>query len=72
MTAYIAGWAVSNNWDCGGPSDQNNFACGISYAAQYELSPANYKLALFVTLQQSIARAPLYAWWWVDCFFMVC
>lgn len=38
----------------------------MSYAAQYELQPANYKLALLVTLQQSLAQSPLYAWYWID------
>ena len=73
-SAYIASWAASHNWTCGGPGgdvlDPNNFACGMSFAAQYELSPANYKLALLVSLQQAIAQSPLYSWWWVDTFFM--
>ena len=38
----------------------------MTYAAQYELQPANYKLALLVTLQQSIAQSPLYSWYWID------
>ena len=71
---YIANWSSAQHWTCGGPGssalDPNNFACGMSYAAQYELQPANYKLALLVSLQQAIAQSPLYAWYWVDTFFM--
>ena len=74
LAAYLEGWAASHNWTCGGPGissqDPNNYACGMGYSAQYEHSPANYKLALFVTLQQAIAQSPPYSWWWVDTFFM--
>jgi hypothetical protein len=46
--------------------DPNNYACGMTYSALYELDPANYKLALLVTLQQAIANSPPYSWWWVS------
>ena len=74
LPEYVASWAGNHSWACGGPGgdalDPNNYACGMSYAAQYELQPANYKLALLVTLQQAIAQSPLGAWFWVDTFFM--
>jgi unsaturated rhamnogalacturonyl hydrolase len=70
LTAFSTAWAVAHNWSCGGPGnnslDPGSSACGMTYSALYELAPANYKLALLVTLQQAIVNSPPYSWWWVD------
>ena len=69
--AVATSWATAHNWTCGGLwQDPNNIACGMAYAALYDLAPQDYKLALAVTMDHSVQRWVGYDWWWVDTLFM--
>lgn len=74
---FIKQWAVENNYTCanGSPSydyDANKQCSGHSYARLYEWAPADYKLAMAVTLEKQAAATlnnPT-LWNWVDALFM--
>ena len=69
--AFSSTWAALHNWTCGGLwEDPNNIACGMAFAALYDLAPQDYKLALSVTMDRSVQRWVGYDWWWVDTLFM--
>ena len=69
LLAWAERWANVHNWTCGGVWDDGNYmACGQAYAALYEIAPADYKLALAVTMDRAIqhyANSTFYGqdWW---------
>jgi unsaturated rhamnogalacturonyl hydrolase len=68
---FATAWASLHNYTCGGLwQDPNNIACGLAFADLYDLAPADYKLALAVTMDHSVQRWVGYDWWWVDTLFM--
>ena len=71
LTAWALRWATAHNWTCNSLwTDPNNIACGMGYAALYDAAPADYKLALAVTLDRGVEQWTPYSWWWVDTLFM--
>ena len=66
--AVATSWATAHNWTCGGLwQDPNNIACGMAYAALYDLAPQDYKLALAVTMDHSVQRWVGYDWCTLKC-----
>ena len=60
--SFIETWAISNNWTCSNGEhtpaydyDANKQCSGHSYARLYNLAPADYKLAMAVTLERQAA-----------------
>ena len=76
VLAYLTGWAVTHNYSCsdGKPAndfDANNQCAGHAYARLYEAAPADYKLAMSVTLSRQILNVTVPTLWnWVDALFM--
>lgn len=73
--AFVDLWAETFNYTCsdGNPVydfDANKQCSGHTYARLYERAPADYKLAMAVTLDRQIANKDTSLWTWVDALFM--
>ena len=64
-------WAAVHNWTCDNNwKDANFYACGQAYASLYHTAPADYKLALAITMDHAVQAYTGYDWFWVDALFM--
>lgn len=68
MRAFAESWADANHYECGGSFNANDFACGWGYSTLYRAAPADYKLALGVTMARLQASPEFKSYWasWVD------
>ena len=68
MRAFGEAWAEANHWECAGSFNANDFACGWGYASLFRAAPADYKLALGVTMARLQASPSFGNYWasWVD------
>jgi unsaturated rhamnogalacturonyl hydrolase len=67
---YSSAWAEANYWCCGGALDPNDMGAGWGFSTLWPFAPADYKLALGVTMNRALGTQPSplppYSWWWVD------